>query len=200
MPISRPAQRKGPRRPKNGVLINKEGFLAKLSVVKSAPEKTVSEKSAKTSEAKAPKMKAQSAPTTALKITPAPTRPSLTREITPILIQECREKLLMNKMDLMNRIKDTRGKLDQFERGGDEADQTMRILAEQEMLNLTDRLRHQLLEIESALGRIENGSFGLCEETEEPIEVERLKALPWTRLSIEGAEIRESMTKRFAKG
>lgn len=178
--------------------------MAKLSVVKSTTEKSVSEKSekvsAKVAETKAVKPKSQTAAAPVLKITPAPLRPSLTRELTPILIQECREKLLINKMDLMNRIKDTRGKLDQFERGGDEADQTMRILAEQEMLNLTDRLRHQLLEIESALGRIENGSFGFCEETEEPIEVERLKALPWTRLSIEGAEIRESMTKRFAKG
>ncbi len=178
--------------------------MAKLSVVKSTPEKSVQEKfekvSAKGVETKAPKAKAQPAMAPTLRITPAPSRPSLTRNITPVLIQDCRERLLTNKMDLMNRIKDTRGKLDQFERGGDEADQTMRILAEQEMLNLTDRLRHQLLEIESALGRIENGSFGLCEETEEPIEVERLKALPWTRLSIEGAEMRESMTKRFAKG
>ena len=46
----------------------------------------------------------------------------------------------------------------------------MRILAEQEMLNLNDRLRSQLLEIESALGRIESGAFGFCEETDEPIE------------------------------
>ena len=36
-------------------------------------------------------------------------------------------------------------------------------------------------------------------ETEEEIEPERLRALPWTRLSIEGAEIRESMTKRYAR-
>jgi DnaK suppressor protein len=57
-----------------------------------------------------------------------------------------------------------------------------------------------LSEIESALGRIESGIFGLCEETEEPIEAERLLAIPWTRLSIEGAEIRESMNKRYAKG
>jgi DnaK suppressor protein len=96
-------------------------------------------------------------------------------------------------------VKEARGKLDQFERGGDEADQTMRILAEQEVMSQTDRLRSQLLEIESALGRIENGSYGFCEETEEPIETERLKAIPWTRLSIEGAEIRESVDKRYAR-
>jgi DnaK suppressor protein len=120
-------------------------------------------------------------------------------KLTDALISDCREKLLTAKADLLNRVKEARGKLDQFERGGDEADQTMRILAEQEVMSQTDRLRSQLLEIESALGRIENGSYGFCEETEEPIETERLKAIPWTRLSIEGAEIRESVDKRYAR-
>lgn len=119
--------------------------------------------------------------------------------ITEKLIQECKEKLLSTKADLLNRVKEARGKLDQVERGGDEADQTMRILAEQEVMNLTDRLRSQLLEVESALGRIESGNFGMCEETDETIETERLRAIPWTRLSIEGAEIRESLTKRYAR-
>ena len=45
---------------------------------------------------------------------------------------------------------------------------------------------------------MEQGIFGICEETEEQIEIERLLALPWTRLSIEGAEIREAVRKRFA--
>lgn len=121
-------------------------------------------------------------------------------KITEKVISECRDKLMRAKMDLLNRVKEAREKLDLGEKGGDEADQTMRLLAEQEMLNLNDRLRSQLFEIESALGRIENGSFGTCEETEEPIEVERLRAIPWTRLSIEGAEIRESMNKRYARG
>ena len=122
-----------------------------------------------------------------------------TEKITEKLVKECREKLLKTKMDLLNRVKEAREKLDLGEKGGDEADQTMRLLAEQEMLNLNDRLRAQLFEIESALGRIESGSFGLCEETEEPIEAERLRAIPWTRLSIEGAEIRESMDRRYAR-
>lgn len=121
-------------------------------------------------------------------------------KITEKIINECRDKLMKSKMDLLNRVKEAREKLDLGEKGGDEADQTMRLLAEQEMLNLNDRLRSQLFEIESALGRIENGSFGTCEETEEPIEVERLRAIPWTRLSIEGAEIRESVNKRYARG
>lgn len=120
-------------------------------------------------------------------------------KITEKVIKDCRDKLLKSKMDLLNRVREAREKLDLGEKGGDEADQTMRLLAEQEMLNLNDRLRSQLYEIESALGRIENGSFGMCEETEEIIEVERLRAIPWTRLSIEGAEIRESVNKRYAR-
>lgn len=123
----------------------------------------------------------------------------VTEKITDKLVRECKEKLLKTKMDLLNRVKEAREKLDLGEKGGDEADQTMRLLAEQEMLNLNDRLRSQLFEIESALGRIESGAFGHCEETDEPIEVERLKAIPWTRLSIEGAEIRESMDRRYAR-
>jgi DnaK suppressor protein len=85
------------------------------------------------------------------------------------------------------------------DKGGDEGDQSMAALAETDFLNSQDRLRKQILEIELALSRIERGVFGICEETEEAIEIERLLAIPWTRLSIEGAEIQDTMSKRFAK-
>ncbi len=75
----------------------------------------------------------------------------------------------------------------------------MRALAESEFLSMHERLRKQLMEIELALGRIEKGSYGVCEETDEPIEADRLLAIPWTRLSIEGAEIRESIRRRYAR-
>jgi len=120
-------------------------------------------------------------------------------QIPASLIKECKTKLLQAKAELLNRAKAARAELVYDEKGGDEADQTVRVLAEAEMLTNQERIRSQLLEIESALGRIENGSYGICEETEEVIEAERLKAIPWTRLSIEGAEIRESVNKRFAR-
>ena len=121
-------------------------------------------------------------------------------QISAKLISECRVKLLNTKAELLNRVKEARGDLNNDDRGGDEADQTVRIFAEAEFLSMHERLRTQLMEIENALARIENGSFGICEETEEVIEPERLKAIPWTRLSIEGAEMRESMHKRYARG
>jgi DnaK suppressor protein len=115
------------------------------------------------------------------------------------LVTECKRRLLEVKMDLLNRVRDTRHDLHFEDKGGDEADQTIRILAEAETLSLQERLRSQLLEIELALSRIENGTYGICEETEEQIEHDRLLAIPWTRLSIEGAEIRESVQKRYAR-
>lgn len=120
--------------------------------------------------------------------------------ITETLVRECRDKLLKNKAELLNRVREAKLSFDAEDKGGgDEADQTVRVLAEAEFLSMNERLRQQLVEIESALARIENGSYGICEETEEEIEPERLRAIPWTRLSIEGAEIRESINKRFAR-
>ena len=117
------------------------------------------------------------------------------------VIAKCKTRLLESKTEILNRVRDARKDLYTADdsRGGDEGDQTLRALAESEFLSMNERLRKQLLEIEMALSRIENGTFGVCEETEEPIEVERLLAIPWTRLSIEGAEIRESVQKRYAR-
>jgi DnaK suppressor protein len=117
------------------------------------------------------------------------------------LIEKCKKKLLEAKSEILNRVRESRQDLYNNEdaKGGDEGDQTMRALAESEFLSMHERLRKQLMEIEMALSRIERGSYGICEETEEPIEVERLLAIPWTRLSIEGAEIRESVRKRYAR-
>ncbi|HVK60943.1 MAG TPA: TraR/DksA family transcriptional regulator [Bdellovibrionales bacterium] len=115
------------------------------------------------------------------------------------LVEECKRRLLEAKMDILNRVKDARRDLHFEDKGGDEADQTARVLAESETLSLQERMRSQLLEIEMALSRIEGGTYGICEETEEVIEHDRLLAIPWTRLSIEGAEIRESMKKRYAR-
>ncbi len=121
-------------------------------------------------------------------------------ELTEALLRECKEKLLRMKRDILNRVRDARREFETLDKsGGDEADQTMSVMRENEYLTSQERMQTQLLEVEMALARIEKGIYGICEETEEPIEAERLRALPWTRVSIEGAEIRESVKKRFAR-
>lgn len=115
------------------------------------------------------------------------------------VISECRKKLLTVKQDVLNRFRTARQELTVVERGGDEADQSVAHMAEHSFLISQERMRNQLLEIEMALSRIEQGIYGVCEETEELIEVERLLAIPWTTLSIEGAEIREAVSRKFAR-
>jgi DnaK suppressor protein len=117
------------------------------------------------------------------------------------LIEKCKSKLINAKTELLNRVRESRADLHNADdnKGGDEGDQTLRALAESEFLSMHERLRKQLMEIESALARIEKGLYGICEETDETIEADRLLAIPWTRLSIEGAEIRESIGKKYAR-
>lgn len=115
------------------------------------------------------------------------------------LVSTCKQKLLKMKADLLNRARQAAADFNQIDKAaGDEIDQSSAHQEEHAFLVNQDRIKSQLLEVEFALARIENGTYGVCEETEEKIETERLLAIPWTRLSIEGAEIRESAQKRFA--
>lgn len=117
------------------------------------------------------------------------------------LLSTCRQKLLKMKADLLNRAKQAARDFNQIDKAaGDEIDQSSAHQEEHTFLVNQNRIKTQLMEIEFALARIENGSYGICEETEETIETDRLLAIPWTRLSIEGAEIRESAQKKFAGG
>lgn len=56
--------------------------------------------------------------------------------------------------------------------------------------------RRLIKEIEDALQRIENGTYGLCELTGKPIKLERLEEIPWARHSIEAAREVERRTMR----
>ena len=62
-------------------------------------------------------------------------------------------------------------------------------------LRTRDRARKLISKINQALLRIENGSYGFCEETGEPIGLKRLEARPIATLSIEAQERHERMEK-----
>jgi DnaK suppressor protein len=54
-----------------------------------------------------------------------------------------------------------------------------------------DSERRLLVQIEDALGRIETGTYGICEGTGKPISKARLEAQPWARYSVEYAKMVE---------
>jgi len=64
-------------------------------------------------------------------------------------------------------------------------------------LKTRDRARKLINKIDAALRRIENGSYGYCEETGEPISIKRLEARPVATLSLESQEIHEKKEKKI---
>ena len=64
-------------------------------------------------------------------------------------------------------------------------------------LRTRDRERKLINKIEAALRRIEDGSYGYCEETGDPISLKRLEARPVATLSLEAQEMHEKQEKKL---
>lgn len=124
-------------------------------------------------------------------------RPSDHEEfMNPVQVEYFRLKLLRWRADL---LKEADGTLASLSEGGiREADITDRATVETDRaleLRTRDRARKLIAKIGLALLRIENGSYGFCEETGEPIGLKRLEARPIATLSIEAQERHERMEK-----
>jgi DnaK suppressor protein len=79
----------------------------------------------------------------------------------------------------------------------DESDHAAALIQQGMAMEVQQRDRQLMREIDHALAKLEDGSYGLCEETEEPIDEGRLDAQPWTRYCVEAAERREQQAKRY---
>ena len=62
---------------------------------------------------------------------------------------------------------------------------------------MNDRQRKLISKIDSALQRIEDNTYGYCEETGEPISLKRLEARPIATLSVEAQERHEKREKVY---
>ena len=80
----------------------------------------------------------------------------------------------------------------------DEVDLASSELNQSVALRLRDRERLLLQKIEIALSKIENGTFGVCDICEEPIEAKRLEARPVAELCIRCKEAQEHEEKIYA--
>lgn len=69
-------------------------------------------------------------------------------------------------------------------------------VARRDRLALTDIDRRRLFEVEAALSRMADGSYGECEESGDPIPFARLLAEPTTRYTVEAQELLESEASR----
>jgi DnaK suppressor protein len=80
----------------------------------------------------------------------------------------------------------------------DETDLAQSEINQNLAFKLRDRDRLLLSKINEALSKIEDGTFGVCEDCEEPIEIRRLEARPISTLCISCKEVQEHKEKIFA--
>jgi DnaK suppressor protein len=124
-------------------------------------------------------------------------RPSDTEEfMNPRQQAYFRQKLLRWRQDLLREAEDT---LASLSAGGiNEADLTDRASVETDRaleLRTRDRARKLISKIDQALERLDNGTYGYCEESGEPIGLRRLEARPIATLTIEAQERHERMER-----
>ncbi len=111
--------------------------------------------------------------------------------------QYFRDKLMRWREDLLVESRETVAKMSQGRQY--HADPTDRAAQEAETsfeLRTRDRHRKLIDKIAYALNRIQEGTYGYCEETGEPIGVKRLDARPIATLSLEAQEAHEAAERR----
>jgi DnaK suppressor protein len=116
--------------------------------------------------------------------------------MNPVMREYFRQKLMRWRGELLRESSETLSHLQQ--ESLHEADITDRASLETDRfteLRTRDRERKLIVKIDDALRRIEDGSYGFCEETAEPISIKRLEARPIATLSIEAQERHERLER-----
>ena len=112
-------------------------------------------------------------------------------------LKRARERLVATKKNILREIEDAvregreTGKddgMDTYDLATEERDREISMI-------LTDREREKLDAIESAMERIDDGSYGMCESCESDIAEGRLEAMPFTRLCVSCQAEREKEDK-----
>jgi DnaK suppressor protein len=116
--------------------------------------------------------------------------------MNPNMLEYFRQKLLRWRAELLAESTETLQHLkdesllkpDLTDRAALETDRSIE-------LRTRDRERKLIAKIDAAMRRIEDGSYGYCEETDEPISIRRLEARPIATLSLEAQERHERMER-----
>ena len=104
------------------------------------------------------------------------------------------EELLMEAERTKDQVKETE------EPSPDPMDQASNYFDTDFLLRLRDRERKLMVKIKEALERIENGTFGICEECGEKISEKRLRARPMATLCIDCKHEQEASEKKVKYG
>jgi len=107
------------------------------------------------------------------------------------LLLEWKKEILRESSNTIDSLKEeSSNKPDNADRASIESERSL-------VLRTRDRERKLLSKIDKALRRIEDGTYGYCEETNKPISIARLRARPIATLSIEAQEMHEKFEKVY---
>ncbi|MDH5555867.1 MAG: RNA polymerase-binding protein DksA [Alphaproteobacteria bacterium] len=116
--------------------------------------------------------------------------------MNPMQLEYFRQKLLRWRTELLDESSETLSSLQNENLAEpDLADRATRETDRAVELRTRDRERKLISKIDEALRRIDEGSYGYCEETNEPISLRRLEARPIATLSLEAQERHERMER-----
>ncbi len=110
------------------------------------------------------------------------------------LLEEEKEKVLQERLRLRKGLTGEDRSTWFEQEGGDDvvsADAATALIEKEQDLFHSAELDQRLKEIDHALERMENGSYGVCELCQQPIPPARLEALPWTSLCVSCREVVE---------
>jgi len=115
-------------------------------------------------------------------------------------LEHFRNRLLEAKGEVLNRVRKAEeyGR-DEDSNGGeamDLLDQASKTYTKEFLFSLSNADRKLLQEIDAALERIDDGTYGVCQKSGEPIGRKRLEAIPWARLSVKAQEMEEQRRVR----
>lgn len=106
-------------------------------------------------------------------------------------LNDWKKEILRESKETLELLQDESGKLaDMADRASSETDRSIELRAR-------DRQRKLISKIDAALRRIDDKTYGYCEETGEPISLKRLEARPIATLSIEAQERHERREKVY---
>jgi DnaK suppressor protein len=107
------------------------------------------------------------------------------REYFRAKLERWKEEILRDSRETLDNLQEeSQNHPDMADRASSESDRALE-------LRTRDRQRKLIAKIDAALKRIEDGTYGYCEETGDPIGVARLDARPIATLSLEAQEMHE---------
>jgi len=157
----------------------------KLNTVEKAPVEKTTKPKPQTAKAQAQKAQPQSAV--------KPQRDDLDLDYFRELLLEERSRLEEERETIRASNKDLEGSMPGENEGGEEdtADLASAIMDKEMDLSVEEEIEDRLAAIDHALHKMEDGTYGICDMSGEPIRESRLKMIPWASLTRQCQELAE---------